>query len=409
MTTTTPLPLTGLKVLSLTQLVQGPETGKLLGDMGADVIRIERPGSGALERHWAGANAMRDGESYLYHSVGRNQRSLAVNIATEEGRTILKRLLVDTDVLIENFRPGALAKLGLDYPSLADEFPRLVYLSATGYGSDGPYARRPGQDLLVQAASGLASVTGRFEDPPVPTGAAIVDYHASVINALSIMIALAHRDRTGKGQNVQTSLYDSALHLQSETLFYALNGWPIGERSQSGVADLTSPAPYGIYSTLDGFLAISDCPLSSLADALSIDALRSFSDEEAFTCRDQVRDLVAARTREFTTDELETILLAAGLWAGPVVDFASLPDHEQFKYRRRSVPVQTPRLGTVNQLFPPWQLSEVDVESLMRRVPPAIGADTNDVLREAGYTDAEVRLHIENGIVQAGSAGEGTE
>lgn len=398
--TSSELPYSDLRVLSFTQLVQGPETGKLFADLGADVIRVERPGVGALERHWAGANAVRNGESYLYHSVGRNQRSIAIDLANAEGIGVVHRMLETTDVVIENFRPGSMAKLGLDYESLAPRYPGLVYLSATGYGNDAPYARRPGQDLLIQAVSGLAASTGRADDPPIPTAAAIIDYHASIINAFAVAAALAHRARTGRGQLVETSLYDAALHLQSETLFYALNGWPVGRRSRTGIADLSSPAPYGIYPTRDGYLAISDCPLDTLADALDLEKLRSFTEAEAFSRRDEVRELVAAKTATLTTCELGDVLDTAGLWSGPVVALPDLSSHEQFAYRERTFPVESDVLGEVRHLLPPWRMNSVPDSAIPRTTPPRLGADTDDLLRECSYTDEAIARLRRDGVIE---------
>ena len=239
--------LTGVKVLSFAQLAQGPAAVQLMADLGADVVKVERPKVGAWERNWAGSNAFVNGESLFFLGFNRNQRSLTADLKDPRGKEIIRRLIVDTDVVFENFRPGVMERLGLGYDDLSAINPHLVYCSSTGFGSEGPYRDVAGQDLVLQAESGLASITGRRQDPPTPTGAPIVDIHAAALLAFGVMAARWARERTGVGQRVESSLLEAALHLQMEPLVDFINGGWLRERTEAGIASTLHGAPYGIY------------------------------------------------------------------------------------------------------------------------------------------------------------------
>ena len=216
-------PLSGVRVLSLTHYLQGPSCVQYLADLGADVIKVERIG-GAYERHWSGAKAYLDDQSVFFLMAGRNQRSVEIDLSTPEGSDALWKLIKSADVLVENFRAGTLDRRGYSYEEVKKRNPRIVYCSLTGYGSTGPAKSKPGQDLLIQSLSGLAMLTGRAEDPPMPVGTAIVDQHAATLGALGILAALLQRNATGEGVKVDSNLLSAALNLQLEPLNYHLNG-----------------------------------------------------------------------------------------------------------------------------------------------------------------------------------------
>ncbi len=209
--------LAGLRVVSFNHFLAGPVAAQILGDLGADVIAVE-PIEGAFQRKWAVANHFVDGQSVNLLATARNKRSIAVDLKSEDGRDVVRRLLKDADVLMENFRPGTMARLGLGHEQLRADNPRLIYAAATGFGADGPSRDRPGQDLLLQALSGLAARTGRADGPPTAVGAVIVDHHAAAIYAMSILAALFARNRTGKGSLVEVNLLQAALDLQVEII-----------------------------------------------------------------------------------------------------------------------------------------------------------------------------------------------
>lgn len=250
--------LNGVNVLSFTHFLQGPSAVQILADLGADVIKIEPP-KGAWERHWSGAEAFLNGESVFFLLSGRNQRSLSVNLRSEEGKEIIWRLVQQADVIVENYRPGAMERLGFGYEQVSQEKPDIVYCSLSGYGTDGPYRKRAGQDLLSQAMSGLAMVNGRKSDPPTLVGSAVVDQHAAVLGALGVLAALYERRDTGKGKRVDSNLLNAALDLQIEPFVYHLNG-SLYERSETGISSRFHQAPYGIFETTDGYICISLTP-----------------------------------------------------------------------------------------------------------------------------------------------------
>src|SRR5215470_19072122 len=206
--------LSGVRVLSFTQFLLGPSSVQFLADLGADVIKIEPPGGALWERHWSGCNVFLNGVSAFFLLAHRNQRSLTVDLKHPEGLAIARRLVEGADVLVQNFRPGVMERLGLGWEAARALNPRLVYVSASGYGESSPYRDRPGQDLLLQALSGLASISGRAGQPPTPVGTAVVDQHGATLLAMGVLAALLERARTGQGVHVEVSMLRAASDLQ---------------------------------------------------------------------------------------------------------------------------------------------------------------------------------------------------
>ena len=246
--------LDGIRIVSFAQLLQAPAGVQLLSDLGAETIKIERPGAGAWERAWSGGGHWVGGESLLLIAAGRNQRSLTVDLKTIEGQEIIWKLIDQADVVVENYRPGVMDRIGFGFEAVHKRNPKVVYCAASGYGSSGPYLNRPGQDLLAQAISGITSMSGKASDPPTPIGFAPVDQHSAALIAFGIMTALFHRSRTGLGQKVEVNLLTSALDLMAEPLTYLMNGAKIGQRSPAGLASGFHPGPYGVYQTQDGWI-----------------------------------------------------------------------------------------------------------------------------------------------------------
>jgi len=261
--------LHGIRVVSFNHFLFGPMGVQALGDLGADVIAVESP-QGAWQRHWSGGDIWHDGQSMLHLCTSRNKRSIALDLKAPEGRAIALKLVDGADVIAENFRPGVMDKLGLGYDALRQRKPALIYASASGYGPDGPYAQRPGQDLLAQALFGMMAITGERDGAPRPVGVSAIDHHGAALFAMGILAALVRRERTGKGCRVDTSLMQAALDLQAESLTAWLNAAsrPASVGAYRHVAGWYYAAPYGVYATRDGHLAVSLCPLAALAKVI---------------------------------------------------------------------------------------------------------------------------------------------
>jgi crotonobetainyl-CoA:carnitine CoA-transferase CaiB-like acyl-CoA transferase len=389
--------LEGTRVLSFTHYLQGPSASQILGDLGADVIKVERP-AGAWERSWAGADAFVGGESVFFLAAGRNQRNIAVNLRHEDGRRVLRRLARDVDVLIENYRPGVLDKYGLGYDELRQDNPRLVYCSLTGFGSDGPRRDDPGQDLLLQAISGLASITGRADDPPTPAGTSVVDQHGAVLGALGVLAALVKAQRTGQGTYVRGNLLDSALDLQIESLAYHLNGERLHPRSAAGVATPFHPAPYGVFAASDGYLCLSLVSLDQLAEIFADPGLAGFDPNDAAD-RETLTRLVAQRIAEGTVAEWLERFAGHGIWSTPVNDYRALERDPQLAHNKSIISFDHPSAGPVRVVGHP--LTYDGQRPSVRRVPPALGQDTVDVLRELGLGPDECRELLASGALSA--------
>ncbi len=390
-------PLAGVKVLSFAQLAQGPTAVQLMADLGAEVVKVERPGTGAWERSWAGSNAFVNGESLFFLGFNRNQRSLTVDLKDQRGKEIIRQLIVDTDVVFENFRPGVMDRLGLGYDALSAINPRIVYCSGTGFGSEGPYRDFAGQDLVLQAESGLASITGRRQDPPTPTGAPIIDIHAGTLLAFGVVVALLARERTGLGQRVESSLLEAALHLQMEPLIYFLNGRWLRDRSEEGVASTFHGAPYGIYETANGFLAISMNPLPRLAQVLDLPKLADYSNEDSYLRPDEIKRLISEVIRTRTTEEWLAVMQPADIWCGVANSYADLENHPQVAALGAFETFDHPKAGEVRVVRSSVRMSGASSGPLER--PPLLGEHTKEILGDLGYSEEAIRDLVDEGVV----------
>ncbi|HWQ15274.1 MAG TPA: CaiB/BaiF CoA-transferase family protein [Roseiflexaceae bacterium] len=326
-------PLDGLLVLDFSQFLAGPSCALRLADLGARVIKVERPDGGELGRQLYISNLALDGDSTLFHSINRNKQSYAANLKDPADLERVRRLVARADVLIQNFRPGVMERIGLDSAAARELNPRLVYATVTGYGPEGPWRDKPGQDLLVQARSGLVWLNGDAGQPPLPFGLAVADILAGAHLAQGILACLVRRGVTGRGGLVEVSLLESALDLQFEVLTTHLNdGGRLPERSALNNAHAYLGAPYGIYATADGYLALAMGSVLRLAELLECPALLAYPDPATwFTQRDEIKAVLAGHLRTRTTAEWLARLEPAGYWCSDVLTWPQLMAHDAFK------------------------------------------------------------------------------
>jgi len=380
--------LDGIRVVSFNHFLLGPVGIQALADLGADVIAIE-PTSGAFQRQWAGANTWVDGQSALFLTGGRNKRSLAIDLKSAAGIEIARKLIATADVVAENFRPGVMDKLGLGYERLKRDHPSLIYAAASGYGADGPYVDRPGQDLLIQALSGLATITGSRAQGPRPVGVSAADHHGASLLALGILAALTRRARTGQGCRVDVNLLSAAIDLQMESFVCYLNGEkPDSVAAPPWIAGWYYQAPYGIYATSDGHLAISLVSLQTMGDALSQPVLAAIDDAHAFDRRDEIAGLVAAALATRPSAEWQEVLTRYKIWHAPVNDYDAVVADPQVRHNGSFVTVDGETGAPITLVTHPVRY---DGEAAAVRLPPQpLGAQTEEILVELGYSKADI-------------------
>ncbi len=325
--------LNGLVVVDMCQFLSGPYASLRLQDLGARVIKIERPDGGDLSRRLYLSDTEIGGDSTIFHAINRSKESLALDLKNEADLASLRKLLLKADVVLQNFRPGVIERLGLDYEAVKAINPGIVYASITGYGGQGPWVDRPGQDLLAQARSGVMWLNGDHDQGPVPFGLAIADMLAGAAVAQGILAALVRRGISGQGAHIETSLLEVLVDFQFEVLTTHLNdGKRPPKRSEFRSAHAYLSAPYGVYPTADGYLAIAMTPLGKLQGLLEIEALSAYADPKSwFTARDTIKQLIAERLATQTTAHWLSVLEPADIWCAKVLDWPELMASEGFK------------------------------------------------------------------------------
>ncbi len=397
--------LSHITVLDLSRVLAGPYATMTLGDYGAEVIKIEQPGRGDDSRHW-GPPFTDGGQSAYFLCTNRNKRSLTLNLKTEAGHKIFRRLAAQADVVVENFKAGGMERLGLGYDSLRTENPGLIYCAITGYGQTGPDRALPGYDTVIQAQGGIMSITGSTSEgtdgEPIKVGVAIVDITAGLQAVVAILTALQHRDRTGEGQQIDIALYDTQLSwLANVASGYLLSGDP---PRRYGNAHGTV-VPYQTFATADGHLMLAvgnDAQFASLAEAVSEPA---WADDELFATnparvqfREQLIPALANHFRQRPTVEWIRRLRAAGVPCGPVNDIPTALETPQAEHRQM---VQTVTDGNGDQIRLVGPVPKLDrTPPHISRPPPLLGEHTDELLQEKlALTELEIQTLHDNGVV----------
>src|SRR5258706_5044541 len=379
-------PLEGIKVVELAQIMAGPTCGLLLADMGADVIKVEKLPGGDDTRSYSEPSIR--GESAAFMVLNRNKRGIAVNLKTPGGLEVVKRLLADADVVTENYRKGTLEKLGLGWEVLQKLNPRLVYCAISGYGRTGPYADKPGFDLILQGFSGIMSVTGEPGRPPVKSGTSIADINAGILAALGIVSALVARARTGRGQMVETSLMEAAIQ---QTYWQSAIYFATGKTSgPTGSAHILT-APYQAFPTRDGWINIGGANQSNWERIVKVIGRPELADDARFrTNNDRMKNLaaltpfIAERLKSRPSSDWIREFEAAGVPVGPVNKIGDMLADPQVAARDMVVEVDHPRAGRVKALGHPIKFSGTPGDQ--RRPAPLPREHTREVVAEPGHS-----------------------
>jgi len=327
------LPLNGTLVLDFSQFLAGPMAAMRLGDLGARVIKIERPNGGDIGRRLAFGGIVADGDTLSFHTTNRNKEGFAADLKNAQDKEKIAKLLEHADVVIQNFRPGVMERLGFSYDEVSKKNPKIIYASISGYGSVGPWAKRPGQDLLAQSLSGLPWLNGSADDPPTPVGIALADIISSIHCAHGVTAALLRREKTGQGGQVEVSLMESMLDLQFELISARLNDASIRvNRGSSESAHAFLPAPYGTYPTSNGYLALAMGEIPVLGDILGLGALEAYQDPETWwTKQSEITALITSHLKHKPTEHWLDLLDAKDVWCAPVLTLDELVEHDGFK------------------------------------------------------------------------------
>jgi crotonobetainyl-CoA:carnitine CoA-transferase CaiB-like acyl-CoA transferase len=326
-------PLDGVTVLEFSQFLSGPVAGLRLADLGARVIKIERPGSGDLCRTLYLSDTDLGGDSTLFHAINRNKESFAANLKDEEDLKKIKKLIEKADIITQNFRPGVIDRIGLDYENVKKINPKIIYGSISGYGDIGPWKDFPGQDLLAQSRSGLVWLNGNGGEAPTPMGLAAADMLAGHYMVEGILAGLVKSLKTGIGSKVETSLMEALLDFQFEVLTTYLNdGNRKPVRSSYNNAHAYLSAPYGIYKTKDGFIAIAMTPVPALGKLLNLQEIEKYTDQkEWFSKRDEIKKIIGDWLINENTKFWLDILQPADIWCSEVLDWDQMMKNEGFK------------------------------------------------------------------------------
>jgi len=387
------IPLEGLLVIDFSQFLAGPAASLRLADLGARVIKIERPDGGDLCRRLYISDLELDGDSTLFHSINRHKESFSADLKNDRDRAEVFQLLRKADVVIHNFRPGVMERLGCDYDSVVKINPHVVYGEITGYGKEGPWRDKPGQDLLVQSLSGLPWLSGNANQPPVPFGLAVADLFTGAHLVQGILACLVRKGITGKGGRVEVSLMESMLDFQFEVISTHLNdGGKLPRRSAVNNAHAYLGAPYGIYETAEGHLALAMGSVVRLGELLECPRLTAYANPKSwFEQRDEIKQVLAEHLLTRSAAHWLSILEPADIWCAEVLNMQQLMQHEGFRALDMVQQVNRPEGAIMRTLRCPIRIDGDVLKS--SQGAPRLGADTDSIRLEFALSTKEERGH----------------
>lgn len=391
--------LSGYRVLDCSIAMAGPFAAQRLGDLGADVIKVE-PTGGEWQRHASAGGARGNKINVSFLSLNRNKRSLAVDLKAPEGKQILLDLVKNADVFLQNYRPGVAKRLGVDYETLSAINPRLIYISMSGYGEDGPYVNYPGQDLLLQAMSGAMLSAGSADQPPQPAGQYLVDAITAYTAFEGALAALLHRERTGEGQLVQVNMLDAIATIQMQELSVFTVGNKPQTRSAEPHAHCYIRAPYGVFQTKDLYIVLAMASLDKLGALIDEPFLRGLNDEaDSWTHRDAIFACIRAKLLSRTAAEWLELFRAQDIWCGPVYGYADLVADPQIAHNGTFITYDHPTEGTVKTPGFPIRFSKSPAS--LERGAPLVGEHTREVLAGLALSQADIDRLLAAGVVGA--------
>ena len=375
-------PLQDILIIDLSQFLSAPSATLRLADLGARVIKVERPETGDICRHLYVSNVIMNGESSIFRAINRNKESFQADLKDAIDKQRVLKLIEKADVLVHNFRPGVIERLGLDYDTVKKINPAIVYGDVSGYGSEGPWKSKPGQDLLVQSLSGLTWINGKVSDGPVPVGLAVVDILTGAHLVQGILAALLKRSKTGEGSKVSVSMMESIIDFQFEsiTTYYQDGGEPT-VRPASNSAHAYLGAPYGVYKTTQGYMALAMGAIPFLGELLGCEALKNYPERDSwFTKRDEIKQILANHLATGSVEKWLSILEPADIWCAKVMDWNELFDHDGFKVLEM---IQKVQMGDGFEYETTRCPIKIDGEYLTSTLgSPALGEHTDAIVNE---------------------------
>lgn len=376
--------LQDIVVVDFSQFLSGPSAALRLADMGAQVIKVERPVTGDICRELYVSDVMIEGESTIFHAINRNKQSYSADLKNPDDLAKVKLLLAKADVMMHNFRPGVMERIGLDYETVKKINPGIVYAEVSGYGTEGPWKDLPGQDLLLQSASGLTWLSNNHDEDPTPMGVAVVDIMAGTHVAQGILAALYKKGINGEGALIQVSMFESILDFQFEVLTsYYNDGRQLPVRGAVNSAHAYIAAPYGIYKTNDSYIALAMTNIPAMADLLQCGPLKQFTDwNDWFSKRDQIKKVLADHLVTRSTGNWLEILEKADIWCAAVLDYDSLSKEEAYRVLNMEVTVKTSNGLSVTTTRCPIR---VDGELLLSaKGAPLLGEHNKEIEQQFG-------------------------